>query len=73
MPADKHESFLQGDSIFLGVCSQACPKYPKQQVCNAFQYLKENVKDKVDFLPADKRQRFLHIDTIILDVCDQAY
>ena len=23
------------------------------------QYLKENVKDKVDFLPAHKRQRFL--------------
>ena len=31
-PADKQESFLQGDSITLGVCSQACPKYPKQHV-----------------------------------------
>ena len=29
------------------------------------QYLKENVKDEVDFLPADKFQRFLQID----DMC----
>ena len=36
LPADKQESFLQVDSITLGVCSQACPKYPKQQVCNIF-------------------------------------
>ena len=28
LPADKYESFLQGDSI-LDVCNQACPKYPK--------------------------------------------
>ena len=27
--ADKLESFLQVDSIALGVCSQASPKYPK--------------------------------------------
>ena len=36
LPADKHKIFLQDDSIFLGVSSQACPKYPKQQVCNIF-------------------------------------
>ena len=29
LPADKHERFLQVDSITLGVHSQACPKYPK--------------------------------------------
>ena len=29
LPADKHERFLQVDSITLGVRSQACPKYPK--------------------------------------------
>ena len=33
---DKDESFLQVDSITLGVCSQACPRYPKQQVYNIF-------------------------------------
>ena len=39
----------------------------------SFQYLKEHMKDVLDFLPTDKRQRFLQSDTIILDVCDQAY
>ena len=30
LPANKHKSFLWVDSITLGLCSQACPKYPKQ-------------------------------------------
>ena len=34
--ADKHKSFLQDDGITLSGCSQACPKYPKQQVYNIF-------------------------------------
>ena len=34
----------------------------------SLQYLKENVKDEVDFVPADKRQRIFQSDTIILDV-----
>ena len=29
LPADKHKSFLQVDSITLGFRSQACPEYPK--------------------------------------------
>ena len=29
LPADKHESFLQVDSVFLGVHSQGCSKCPK--------------------------------------------
>ena len=36
LPADKHESFLQVDSINLGVRGQAYPRYPKQQVYNIF-------------------------------------
>ena len=36
LPADRHESFLQVDSITLGVRSQACPNNPKQQVYNVF-------------------------------------
>ena len=36
------------------------------------QYLKENKKNKVDFLLPDKHQRFLKYDTIILVMCDQA-
>ena len=42
------------------------------KVCNTLQYLKENVKDEVDFLRANKRQRFLQIDTVSLSVCAQA-
>ena len=26
---DKYQGFLQFDTIILGVCSQACPIYPK--------------------------------------------
>ena len=36
------------------------------------QYVKENLKNEVDFSPADKGRRFLQSDTIILCVCGQA-
>ena len=36
LPANTHENFLQVESITLGWHSQACPKYPKQQVYNIF-------------------------------------
>ena len=39
----------------------------------SLQYVKENVKDEVDFLPADKCLRFLRSDTITLGVCGQAF
>ena len=29
LPADKHENFLQADTIILNLCNQAYPKYPK--------------------------------------------
>ena len=38
LPADKHKCFLLIDSITLGVCSQACPKYLEQKVYNIFAY-----------------------------------
>ena len=41
------------------------------RVAISLQYLKENVKDEVDFSTADKRQRFLQIHAIILGLCDQ--
>ena len=36
LPADKHKSFLQNDSIILSACSQTCPKYQKQKFYNIF-------------------------------------
>ena len=38
----------------------------------SLQYIKENMKDEIDFLPGDEHQRFLQIDTIILGVRGQA-
>ena len=34
LSVDKHKSFRQVNSITLGVHSQSCPKYTKQQVKN---------------------------------------
>ena len=67
-PADKHQLFQEVDSITLGVCSQSTQN---NKFAISLQYVKENVKDEVDFSPVDK-QRFLQIDTIILGVCGQA-
>ena len=36
------------------------------------QYVKEDVRDKVDFLHVDKRQKFLQINSFILGACSQA-
>ena len=55
LPADKHQSFLQDGSITLGVNSQTDSKYQKKnQFIISFQYLKENMKEEVDFLLSDK-------------------
>ena len=34
--ADKHQTILQVDIIYLGGHYQACPNYPKSQGCNIF-------------------------------------
>ena len=61
--ADKHGSFLQVNTIVLGVCSQACPKYPPPpKKKKKFAYLCNILRKmwgmggggEVDFLPADK-------------------
>ena len=36
LPVDKRQSFFQIDTVILGVCGQACPNYPKEQVCYFF-------------------------------------
>ena len=41
LPPDKHKSFLQYSGT-LGVCSQSCSKYPKQQVSNVFAISQRN-------------------------------
>ena len=44
---------------------QAFPKFPKQQVCNAFT---TEVGDEVNFLHEDKHQSFLQVDFNILNI-----
>ena len=39
----------------------------------SLQYLKKEVRDKVDFLHADKHESFLQIDTMIFDGDGQAF
>ena len=65
--ADKHQVRLQGDTIILGVCNQACLKYPKQVYISPEKY-----EGDVDFLPADKHKSFQQDDCITLGVHSQA-
>ena len=55
-------------SLWVKVARQA-QSTKNNQFTKSLQYLKENMKDEVDFLLADKCWRFFQIDTIILGVC----
>ena len=72
-PANKHQGFLQIDTIILGVCGEVCPNCPISKFAMSLKYLKREVRDEVDFLHAHKHQCFLQGDTIIIDVYDQAF
>ena len=72
LPADKHKSFLQDGSIFLGVISQTGQSTKNNQFTISLQYPKENMKDEADFLPPEKCCSFFQINTIVLGACDQA-
>ena len=55
LPADKHQRFLQIDTIVLGVC---VARHAQITLNNKFaislQYFKKQVSYKVDFLDADR-------------------
>ena len=69
--ADKQQSFLQFDTVILGVLSQPCQKYPKQEVCISLQYLKENMSD-VDFCLLINMQGFFKL-ILSFYVCVSGY
>ena len=48
LQSDKNQSPLQGDTIILSECNQACLKYPKK-VYISMQYLHKRMGDEVDF------------------------
>ena len=62
------KSFLQADSIILGVPTQAFPKNTKEPVYNIFSISKRKRKGWSLFLIAGNYRRFLQSDTIIFDV-----
>ena len=59
--------------VSLWICEARQAQSTKNnQFTICLQYLKEDMKDEVDFLPANKCWRFFQIDTIILGVWGQA-
>ena len=60
--------------VSLWVCVARQAQITKNnQFTRSLQYLKENMKDRVDFLSTDKCWSFFQIDTIILGSCGQAF
>ena len=47
LPVDKHQRFLQIDTIVLGVYGKACLNYHKFAI--SLQYLKKEVSNEADF------------------------
>ena len=58
--ADKHQRFLQIDTIILGVCVARYTQITqKNKFAVSLQYLKKEVSDEINFLHADKHEYFL--------------
>ena len=71
LPTNKYQNFLQTDStlwVYVACYSQSTQN---NKFVISLQYLKENMKDEIDFLPVDKYKRLFLIDIIILCLCDQ--
>ena len=52
-------------TVSLWVClARHAQSIQNNKFAICMQYLKESVKDEVDFLPVDKHQRFLQVGTI---------
>ena len=61
LSADKHKSFVQADSVTLGVRSQTRTKCQNDKFAISLEYLKENVKDEVDFCQLINIERFFKV------------
>ena len=82
MHAYKHESLLQIDGMILREVIKHYQSFKNSKFMMSLQYLKKEVKDKVDFLHADKHQCFLKntvdlkvpykVEIIIINGHDQA-
>ena len=70
--ADKHQRFLQIDTIILGVARHA-QITQNNKFSISLQYLQKKVSDEVDLLHLYEHGNFLQIDTIIFDGDGQAF
>ena len=49
LPADKHQMFLQNNTIFLGFCGQHAQITQNNKFAICLQYLKREESDEFDF------------------------
>ena len=73
LPADTHKVFYKLIVSLWVWVARHVQSTQSNKFTRSLQYLKENLKDEVDFLPADIHLRFLQRDTLILGACHQAY
>ena len=74
LPSDKHQRFLQTDTIILVVCvARHAQIMQNNKFAISLQYLKKEVSEEIDFLYADKHESFLKIDSMIFDGDGQAF
>ena len=70
---DKHQSFLQSDSIVLLVTAKHVQSTQSSKFVISLQYLKKEGRDEVDFLDVDKHQSILQVNAINLGGQGQAF
>ena len=70
LPADKHESLLQIDTMILMGIAKHSQSSQNSKLAMFLQYLKEEVRDELDFLHVEQHQRFLQVDfsTLLIKV-----
>ena len=65
LPVDKHQSFLQVDSIIFDGAARHDLSIQSNNSTISFKYLQKKVNDQVYFLLADKYQCFVQVYTKI--------
>ena len=71
--ADKHQRFLQIETIILGGVARHAQITKNNKFAISLQYLKKDVSVEGDFLHAGKHESFLQIDTMTFDKHGQAF
>ena len=71
--ADKHQRFLQIDTIILVGVARHTQITKNNKFAISLQYFKKDVSVEGDFLHAGKHESFLQIDTMIFDKHGQAF